>query len=124
MSRTVFRTALIATLLQQSVAMADVASFVESPTAQKPGTRAGISVDADGMVLKADVSVQAQDLATQLVPRISSSVTLTNRVTLDTKVELSDRNALAGPAGTEVDTTLHFDPAAPFADRVEGKFWR
>lgn len=124
MNRTVFRVVLIAALLRQGVAMAGVAPFVESTSAQKPGTRAGISVDTDGILLKADVLVQAQDLATQLVPRISSSVALTNRVGLDTKVELSDRNALAGPAGTQVDTTVHFDPAAPFADRVEGKFWR
>ena len=105
--------------------MADVAPFFESSTAQKPPTRAGISVDAaDGILLKAGVSVQAADHATQLVPRVSSSVALTNRLGLEAKVELPDWNAEAGPAGTRVDTTVHFDPSAPFADRLEGKFWR
>ena len=125
MNRTVLRVAVIAALLRQSVAMADVAPFFESSTVQKPPTRAGIAVDAaDGILLKADVSVQAPDHATQLVPRVSSSVALTNRLGLDTKVELRDWNAQAGPAGAKVDTTLHFDPSVAFADRLEGKFWR
>ncbi|MEO8465687.1 MAG: hypothetical protein ABI640_10135 [Gammaproteobacteria bacterium] len=124
MSRTVCRVALLAALLTRGIAAADVLPFIESPTVQKPGTRAGIAVDADGILLKAVVVVRAQDQATQLVPRISSSLPLTNRVGLDTKIELTDWNAAAGPAGTNVDTTVHFDPAAPFADRVEAKFWR
>ncbi len=105
--------------------MAEVASFVESATVQKPRTRAGISVDAaDGILLKADISVQAPDHSTQLVPHVSSSVVLTNRLGLDTKVELPDWNAQAGPAGAKVDTTVHFQPSAAFADRLEGRFWR
>ena len=125
MNRTVLRLALIAALLQQGVAKADVAPFIESSTVQKPPTRAGISVDAaDGILLKADLSVQAPDHVTQFVPRVSSKVVLTDRLGFETKVELRDWNAQAGPAGTKVDTTVHFDPSAPFADRVEGKFWR
>ena len=124
MNRAVLRIALLATLLPVSVAMADVAPFFESATAQKPRTRAGIAVDADGMLLKADLSVQASDHTTQLVPRVSSSLGLTRRLGVDTKVELPDWNAQAGPAGAKVDTTLHFDPSMPFADRVEGRFWR
>jgi len=121
MNRTAFRVALIGALLEQGVAMADVASFVESASAQKP-TSAGISVDADSILLKADVSVQSLAQATQLVPRVSSSVALTNRLGLETKVELPDRNTQVG--GTKVDTTLHFDPSAPIVDRVEGRFWK
>ena len=125
MNRTVLRLALIAALLQQTVAMADIASFVESATVQKPRTRAGISVDAtEGILLKADISVQAPDHSTEFVPRISSSMALTKRLGLDTKVELPDWNAQAGPAGAKVDTTVRFKPSAPFADPVEGRFWR
>jgi len=104
--------------------MADVAPFLEAATVQKPRTRAGIAVDADGLLLKADLSVQAAEQTTQIVPRVSSSLGLTHRLGLETKVELPDWNAQAGPAGAKVDTTLHFDSPMPFADRVEGRFWR
>ena len=124
MYRTVLRLAVIAALLQKSVAMADVAPYFESATAQKPRTRAGISVDADGIFLKADLSLQAPDHSTQLVPRVSSSVALTDRLGLEARVELPDWNAQAGALGAKVDTTLHFDPSVPFADRLEGRFWR
>ncbi len=119
------RIALIAAFLQQNVAIADVAPFVESATVQKPRTQAGISIDAaDGILLKAGLSVQAPDHTTQLVPRVSSSVALTHRLGLETKVELPDWNAQTAPAGAKVDTTVHFDLSSPFADRLEGKFWR
>jgi len=125
MNRAALRVALIAALLQQNVAMADMASFVESATVQKPRTQAGISVDAaDGILLQADVSVQAPGHTTQLVSRVSSSVALTHRLGLDTKVELRDWNVQTGPAGAKVDTTVHFDPSAPIVDRLEGRFWR
>jgi len=118
---------LIAALLPQHFALADVAPYFESATVQKPRTQAGISVDAagilDGILLKADLSVQAPGRATQLVPRVASSVALTHRLGLDTKVELPDWNAPTGP-GAKVDTTVHFDPSVPFVDRLEGKFWR
>ena len=123
MNRTVFRATFVTALLMQRVAMADIASFVESATVQKP-TRAGIAVDTDAILLKADVSVQTLAQATQLVPRVSSSVALTNRLGLEAKVELPDRNAQVGPTGPKVDTTLHFDPSAPLVDRVEGRFWK
>ena len=124
MKRTVLGAVLLAALLRQSLALADVVPFVEPATAQKPRTRAGIAVDAEGILLKADLSVQAPDHSTQLVPRVSSSVVLTNRLGLDAKLELPDWNAPLGPAGTKVDTTLHYDPSVSFADRLEGRFWR
>lgn len=126
MNQPLLRLALIAALavVEQSVAVADIAPYFESATAQKPRTRAGVSLDADGIVLKADLSVQARDQSTQLVPRLSSSVALTQRLGLETKVELPDWNARAEGPGAKVDTTVHFDPSAPFVDRLEGRFWR
>jgi hypothetical protein len=124
MNRTVLRMTLIAVLLHQRVALADVAPYFESATVQKPRTQAGISVDANGILLKADLSVQAPGHSTQLVPRVSSSVALTDRLGLETKIELPDWNAPAGAPGAKVDTTLRFVPSVPFADRLEGKFWR
>jgi hypothetical protein len=126
MSRTLLRLALIAALavVEPSVALADIAPYLEPATAQKPRTRAGISLDADGVLLKADLSVQAPDHSTQLVPRVSSSVALTHRLGLETKVELPDWNTRTETLGAKVDTTVHFDPSAPFVDRLEGRFWR
>ncbi len=125
MNRAVRRVALLGALLQQNVAIADVAPFVESATVQKPRTQAGISVDAaDGILLKAGLSVQAPDHTTQLVPRVSSSVALTDRLGLEARVELPDWNAQTGPAGAKVDTTVHFNPPTPIVDRLEGRFWR
>jgi hypothetical protein len=123
MNRTVLPFALVAALaaIEQGVAVADVAPYIESATAQQPRTRAGIALDGDGMLLKADLSLQAQDHAAQVVPRLSSSVALTDRLGLETKVELpwwsTQSDAL------RVNTRVHFDSAAAFVDRLEGRFW-
>ena len=102
---------------------AGITTYFESSANQKPRGNAGLSVDADRIRLKADVALRAAD-RTQVVPRVTSAVTITDRVDLETHVNLAEWNGRTEQLDRTFDTRLHFRSPAPFLNELEGRVWR
>jgi hypothetical protein len=121
------RTAIVLTLavLGSRAAFAGgVTSYFESSANQKPRGNAGVSVTSDRIRLNADLALRAPNRTTQIVPRVSSAFAISDRVGLETRVDLSDWNSSTVVPGAKVDTRLHFQSSAPFLDELEGRVWR
>jgi hypothetical protein len=122
------RTALLfalTVLIGHGAAAADVTSYFESSANQKPRGNAGVSLDSDRLQLKANVAAsRTSDQVTQVVPRVTSAVTLSNRLGLETQLNLSEWNGRSDLLERKLDTRLHFRPPAPFLDELEGRVWR
>ena len=101
-----------------------VSSYFESSANQKPRGNAGVSVTSDRVRLNADLAVRAPNRTTEIVPRVSSTFAISDRLGLETRVDLSDWNSRTIVPGTKVDTRLHFKSSAPFLDELEGRVWR
>ena len=101
-----------------------VTSYFESSANQKPRGNAGVSVTSDRVRLNADLAVRAPNRTTEIVPRVSSTFAISDRLGLETRVDLSDWNSRTIVPGTKVDTRLHFKSSAPFLDELEGRVWR
>jgi hypothetical protein len=101
-----------------------VTSYFESSASQKPRGNAGVSVTSDRIRLNADLALRAPNRTTEIVPRVSTALAISNRLGLETLVDLSDWNSRTAVPGAKVDTRLHFRSSAPFLDELEGRFWR
>jgi hypothetical protein len=107
----------------RGAAAAGITTYFESSANQKPRGNAGLSVDADRIRLKADVSLRSND-RTQVVPQVTSAVSITDRVDLETHVNLADWNGRTEQLDRTFDTRLHFRSPAPFLKELEGRVWR
>jgi hypothetical protein len=101
-----------------------VTSYFESSANQKPRGNAGLSVTGDRLRLDADLALRAPNRTIEIVPHVSSAFAISERLGLETRVDLSDWNSRAVVPGAKVDTRLHFRSSAPFLDEFEGRFWR
>lgn len=101
-----------------------VTSYFESSANQKPRGNAGVSVTSDRIRLNADLALRAPNRSTQIVPKLSSAFAISDRLGLETRVDLSDWNSRTVVPGAKVDTRLHFRSSAPFLDELEGRVWR
>jgi hypothetical protein len=97
-------------------------TYVESAGALlRPRSNAGVAVERDGMRLKADLSLQAPNKATQIVPNVSSAFTIGRSLDIETRVNLAEFNTRTD---ANFDTRLHFRSLGPFFDELEGRIWR
>lgn len=104
-------------------AAADVVPYFETSGSQKPRGDAGLSVGHDKLQLNADVALRAGD-GTQVIPRVSSAFALSNRLGVETELNLAEWNGRNDLIDRTFDTRLHFKSPAPFLDALEGRFWR
>jgi hypothetical protein len=117
-------TLVLAVLGAHAAEAGGVSSYFESSADKKPRGNAGVSVTGDKIRLNADLALRAPNRSTEIVPRVSSAIALSDRLGLETRVDLSDWNARAVVPGAKVDTRLHFQSSAPFLDELEGRVWR
>ena len=103
---------------------ADVTSYFTSSANQRPKSNAGFAVTGEKVRLKADVAMRAPGRSTQIVPNVSSTVTLSERVGLETRVDLAEWNSRTDLLEAKFDTRLHVRSPAPFLDELEGRIWR
>ena len=97
-------------------------TYVESAGATlKPRSNAGLSVERDGLRLKADVSLQAPNKQTQIVPNVSSAFVIGKNLDIETRVDLAEFNTRKDAT---FDTRLHFRSLGPFFDELEGRILR
>jgi hypothetical protein len=113
-----------ALLALQNAGAADVAPYFESSANQKPRGNAGVSVSGDRLRLKADLALQAPNKDTEIVPRVSSAFSITERIGIETRVDLAEWNSHADLLEAKFDTRLHVRAPAPFLDELEGRVWR
>jgi hypothetical protein len=114
----------IAVLGSRAAVAGEVTSYFESSADKKPRGNAGLSVTSDRVRLNADLALRAPNKSTEIVPRVSSAFALSDRLGLETRVDLSDWNARTVVPGAKFDTRLHFRSSAPFLDELEGRVWR
>jgi hypothetical protein len=114
----------LAVLASRAASAGGVTSYFESSANQKPRGNAGVSVTSDRVRLNADLALRAPNRATEIMPRVSSRFALSDRVGLETRLDLSDWNSSTVVPGAKVDTRLHFQSSAPFLDELEGRVWR
>jgi hypothetical protein len=114
----------LAVIGSRAASAGGVTSYFESSANQKPRGNAGVSVTSDRVRLNADLALRAPNKATEIVPRVSSRFALSDRLGLETRVDLSDWNSRTVVPGAKVDTRLHFQSSAPFLDELEGRVWR
>lgn len=102
----------------------EVTSYFESSANKNPRGDAGLSVTGDRVRFKADLALRAPEGSTLIVPKLSSTVALSDRLGLETQVHLDEWNSRSEIPGANVDTRLRFRPSAPFLDEFEGRVWR
>jgi hypothetical protein len=97
-------------------------TYIESAGATlRPRSNAGVAVEREGIRLKADVSLQAPNKQTQIVPNVSSAFTLGKNLDIETRLNLSEFNTRSDAT---LDTRLHFRSLGPFFDELEGRIWQ
>jgi len=90
----------------------------------KPSTNAGLRVNDGVLSIHADLAVNSESAVTRALPQVSSELALAEWIGFATSVKLPDWNGAAGQAGAIFDTRVHFEPGAPFIDRIEGRLRR
>ncbi len=90
----------------------------------KPSTKAGLRLNDGALSIHADLAVNSESAVTRALPQVSSELALAEWIGFATSVKLPDWNGAAGQAGAIFDTRLHFEPGAPFIDRIEGRLRR
>ncbi len=99
-------------------------SYFESSASQKPRTDAGVSVEGDRLRLNADLSMRSPGDATQIVPRLSSSFSISDKLGVETEVDLAEWNTRAKLLEATFNTRVSFRSSAPFLEVLEGQVWR
>ncbi len=106
----------------QPACAADVSPYFDSAAGRKPRSNAGVVVSGDRVQLQADVAVRAGGGSTEVVPNLHSVFDVSDRLDVETKVELADRNSSG--SSSIVNTHLHYDPPPKFIEAVDGTVWR
>ena len=99
-------------------------SYVESSAANKPRTDAGVSVEGDRVRLNADLSMRAPGDTTQIVPRLSSSFAISDKLGVEAHVAFAEWNTRSKLSEATFDTKVRFRTSAPFLEELEGQVWR
>jgi hypothetical protein len=115
---------LMAAAAARSACAADVSSYFDSAAGRKPHGNAGLVVNGGWMQLKADVALRAQSGSTAVVPNLRSVFDVGNRLDVETRVDLADRNDSGGALGATMNTRVHYDPPPKFLEAVEGVVWK
>ena len=116
--------AALAVLVSDHAAAEGFKSYFESSATQKPRTDAGVSVDGDRLHLDANVSLRSPGAVTSIVPHLSSSFAISDRVDVETRVDLAEWNTRAKLSEATFDTRVSFRSPAPFLEELEGQVWR
>jgi hypothetical protein len=113
-----------------------VTTYLESSgTQQKPRSNAGLSVQGDRLLMRADFALHAKQVATlidtleprlsgstEVVPNLRSAFTLAKNLNLETGVRFAEWNA---DSDTTFDTRLRYKkPLHAFFDEFDGSVWR
>ena len=114
----------LAVLGAHEACAAEVTRYFTSSASQRPRSNAGVSLTGDRVRLKADVAMRAPGNETRIVPNLSSAFTITDKVGLETRVDLAEWNSRTDLLEAKIDTRLHFQSPAPFLDELEGRIWR
>jgi hypothetical protein len=81
-------------------------------------------VESDRLQVNADLKVRAPGDRTEIVPQLRSSFSISERVGVETRVDLAEWNASSDLGRASINTRLHFRSLAPFLDELEGSVWR
>ena len=99
-------------------------SYFESTASQKPRSDAGVSVESDRLRLDADLSMRSPGDTTQIVPHLTSSFAISDKLGFQTRVDLAEWNTSTQLFDAAIDTSVHFRSSAPFLKELEGRVWR
>jgi hypothetical protein len=115
---------LAASAAAPAVMAADLGPYFESSAGAKPRGDAGLSVSNERLRVAAAVAMRARNGGTAVLPKLTSALTLSPRVALETRVNLAEWNGQTDPLDAKFATRLHVQAPAPFLDDLEGRFWR